>query len=408
MTDHNDSSVLPERPTPRSTVSPRGVAVLLIVVGAVFSAMGLFADEGPSRFGFGYLWAFAFGWSIVLGSLFFVALQHVTHSVWSVVIRRVAEMFASPMWLIAVLFIPVLLFAIFNDSFGIFPWLDPAVVEGDHLLEEKEPYLNLPFFGVRAGVFFLVWMAFTAFFIRRSTQQDSGEMDVSKTRAMRRAAAPFMLIFALTVTFASFDWFMSLEPHWFSTILGVYVFSGMTLAALAAITIAVIWMRGRGMLGDGIVTGDHLYSLGALLFAFTCFWAYIAFSQYMLIWYANIPEETLWYDHRLGHGWLVVTLVLAALRFFLPFALLLSREAKMNPRLLVATSVLVLIGELVDLYWLIMPQLHHDGPVLSWQELGPVLLLSGVLIIFVMRFLVRHRPLPVGDPLLQESRDFHL
>jgi len=342
MSESLHSSPLPERPQPRSTVSPRSFAVLLIVFGAVFSAMGLFADEGPSRFGFGYLWAFAFGWSIVLGSLFFVALQHVTHSVWSVVIRRVAETFASPMWLMAVLFVPVFLFAIFNDSFGLFPWLDAGTVAGDHVLEGKQPYLNLPFFGVRALAFFLLWVAFAAFFIRRSVAQDTGEPDPGKTKAMRRAAAPFMPIFALTVTFASFDWFMSLEPHWFSTILGVYVFSGM------------------------------------------------------------------WYHERVGHGWLAVTLVLAALRFFVPFALLLPREAKMNPRTLAVASVLVLVGELLDLYWLIMPQLHHDGPRLSWHELGPVLLLSGVLIIVVMRFLVRHRPLPVGDPLLQESRDFHL
>jgi hypothetical protein len=190
--------------------------------------------------------------------------------------------------------------------------------------------------------------------------------------------------------------------------LGVYVFSGMTLTALAAITIAVIWMRAQGMLGDGIVTGDHLYSLGGLLFAFTCFWAYIAFSQYMLIWYANIPEETVWYSHRLGHGWLKVSVALAALRFLLPFALLLSRESKMNPRLLVITSVVVIFGQLLDLYWLIMPQLDTAGPRLSWHEVGPLLLLTGILILGAMRFLVRHRPMPVGDPLLQESRDFHL
>lgn len=408
MSESLHSSPLPERPSPRLTVSARNVAIALSALGAAFSAMGLVMDEGPIRFGFGYLWAFAFGWSIVLGSLFFVALQHVTHSVWSVVIRRVAEMLASPMWLMAVLFIPVFLFAIFNDSFGLFPWLDSRIVAGDHLLEGKQPYLNLPFFGVRALIFFLLWVAFAAFFVRRSVAQDTAEPDPGKTVAMRRAAAPFMPIFALTVTFASFDWFMSLEPHWFSTILGVYVFSGMTLAALASITLTVLWMRGRGMLGEGLVTRDHLYSLGGLIFAFTCFWAYIAFSQFMLIWYANLPEETVWYYRRVDHGWLVVTLVLAALRFFVLFALLLPREAKMNARTLAVASVLVLIGELLDLYWLIMPQLHHDGPLLSWSELGPVLLLSGMLILVVMRFLVRHRPLPVGDPLLRESLEFHL
>jgi len=392
----------------RATALLRGISILLILVGAMFSLITLASDGGAGRFGFSYLMGVSFLWAIVLGSLFFVALQHVTHSVWSVVLRRVAEMFAAPMWLVAVLFVPVLLFAVLPESFGLFPWLDPEVVDGDHLLEGKKPYLNLTFFSARAILFFAVWVGFTAFFVGRSLRQDEGAGGVESSLTMRKAAAPFMVLFAFTITFASFDWFMSLDPHWFSTILGVYVFSGAALSGLAAITIAVVWMRAKGMLGDGVITGDHLYSLGGLLFAFSCFWAYIAFSQFMLIWYGNIPEETVWYFHRLEHGWLPVTLALAALRFVLPFFLLLSRDAKMNPKALVATSVIVLAGQLVDLYWLIMPQLDGAGPRLSWRELGPSLVMVGVLVIYVSRFLARHRALPTGDPLFQESREFHL
>ena len=201
-----------------------------------------------------------------------------------------------------------------------------------------------------------------------------------------------MLIFALTVTFAAFDWLMSLEPHWFSTIFGVYVFSGMVLTALAAITITTIWLRGTGRLGKGVVGDGHLYNLGALLFAFVCFWAYIAFSQYMLIWYGNLPEESFFLLRRQEGGWLGFSVVLALVRFVVPFLALLSRRAKTNAVWLFWVSILILVGQLLDVYWLIMPQLHVEHPVLGWQELGPVLLVSGLVVLMLARFLRRHLP----------------
>ena len=311
------------------------------------------------------------------------------------------------MWVVGLLFVPVMVFAVNYEPFGIFPWADPEVVTGDHVLEGKEPYLNQFFFVARGAFFFLVWIGFSLFFVRQSLAQDEGR-SAAITVGMRKVSAPFMLVFALTATFASFDWFMSLDPHWFSTILGVYVFSGMTVAALSAISIALIWLRASGRLGENIVRNEHLYSLGALLFAFTCFWAYIAFSQFMLIWYGNIPEETVYFIHRTEHGWLGVTLALAALRFVLPFFLLLSRDAKMNPRRLVVASAVCLVGQLVDLYWLIMPQLFTGGPRIGWQEFGPLLFMTGILIYCAARFLSRHKPLPVGDPFFEKSCDFHL
>ena len=212
-----------------------------------------------------------------------------------------------------------------------------------------------------------------------------------------------MLLFGVTATFASFDWLMSLEPHWFSTIFGVYVFAGMVVTALSVIIIATIWLRATGRLGDGIVGEGHLYNLGALLFAFVCFWAYIAFSQYMLIWYGNIPEETFYLINRLQGGWLNVSIALALVRFVIPFLVLLSRPAKTDVRRLIAVSVLMLFGQFLDLYWLIMPQLHTEAPVFGWPELGPPLLVIGLLMLFVTQFLKQHRPVPVGDPLLPES-----
>jgi hypothetical protein len=182
----------------------------------------------------------------------------------------------------------------------------------------------------------------------------------------------------------------------------------MVVTSLAAITIATLWLRSTGRISAELVTEDHLYSLGGLLFAFACFWAYIAFSQYMLIWYANIPEETFYLHHRLEGGWLGVSIALAVVRFGVPFIALLSRRAKMNPRVLFWVSVLMLGGQLLDLYWLIMPEHHQAGPALGWQELGPLLLMTGLLILYVSRFVGRHAPVAIGDPLLDESRRFRL
>jgi hypothetical protein len=393
---------------PARTSGLQKLSLALVALGALLSVAALANDA--DRFSFAYLLGFGFLWTVVLGSLFFVALHHVTRAVWSVVIRRVAEMFAAPAILVVGLLIPLFVFAYVSSSGGssLFPWRDAAAVEGDHVLEGKAPYLNLPFFILRGALFVGIWFLFARFFVGRSLRQDDGELGAEATVQMRRWSAPFMPIFALTVTFASFDWLMSLDPHWYSTIFGVYVFSGMVLTALAAITLGAVWLRAKGLLGQDVVSDDHLYSLGGLLFAFTCFWAYIAFSQFMLYWYGNIPEETVYFVHRVEHGWLAVSLLLVASRFVLPFFLLLSRPAKMDPRRLAAASVLVLGGQLVDLYWLIMPELHRDGPRLGWQELGPPLFCTGILLLYVARFLARHRALPVGDPLFEESRNFHL
>ncbi|MDM8009070.1 MAG: quinol:cytochrome C oxidoreductase [Phycisphaerae bacterium] len=379
----------------------------LVAAGAVLSVATLLTGQGAVRFGFAWLWAFTFVWGIVLGSLCFVGMQHLTHSIWSVVVRRVAEMLASPMWLTGVLFLPVLLLGCLSNRFGLYPWLDRALVEQDHLLHAKRAYLNAPFFAVRAVVFFGLWMAFAAFFVRSSLRTDVGE-GVERTLAMRKWSVPFMLIFAITATFAGVDWIMSLEPKWFSTIFGVYIFSGIFVAALAAITLLTLWLERSGRFGEGFLTRDHLYNLGALQFAFTCFWAYIAFSQYMLIWYGNMPEESFYLYDRLTGGWLGVSIALAVVRFVVPFLALLSRRAKMNRTMLWWVSIIVLAGQLLDLYWLIMPAADRAAPVLGWQEAGPLLLCCGLLLWCMGRFLKRHPPVAVGDPLLEQSRQFRL
>jgi len=380
----------------------------LILLGILLSLAAVPDHGNRVRLVYAYLWGFLFLWAIVLGSLFFVALQHLTGSIWSVVVRRVAEMFAAPMWLLGLLFIPVAVFVLLPDQFSLFPWADPVLAAGDHLTHEKQAYLNVPFFLARGAVFFTLWIGFAAYFVRTSLRQDRGEAGAGASIAMRKVSAPFTLIFAATTTFAGFDWLMSLNPHWFSTMFGVYIFAGMILSSLAAITIATVCMRDAGIIDADVVTEEHLYSLGGLLFAFICFWAYIAFSQYMLIWYANMPEETFYFHHRLQGSWGVVSVALALVRFAVPFLVLLPRRSKMSPAILFWVSVLVLAGQLLDLYWLIMPELHRSGPALGWQELGPPLLMGGLLILYLVWFVRRHSALAVGDPLFEASRKFRL
>lgn len=393
---------------PKAASGLTRIAVVLLVLGLGLCAAALTGEENRVRFGFGYVWGFSLLWMVVLGSLFFVGLQHLTHSIWSVVIRRIAEAFAAPMGLTVLLFLPIVLFVVWPDTFKVFPWADAEKVHGNPLLHDKAPYLNATFFVIRAAAFFLVWILFARYFVGRSLAQDRGEGGVAASVAMRKWSAPFVPIFAVTMTFAGIDWLMSLDPLWFSTLFGVYVFSGMVLAALAVTTIATVKLRESGRLGSDVVTDEHLYSLGALLFAFTCFWAYIAFSQYLLIWYANVPEETGYLFQRLNGGWLGVSVALAVARFAAPFLILLGRHAKMNPRTLVWVSGLILAGQVLDLYWLVMPELHHAAPVLGWQELGPPVLMCGAMLWSVSRFFGRHAPVAVGDPLIEESLRFHL
>lgn len=374
-------------------------AHVAIAIGAVLSLAALASDAGRHRFAFGWLLAFAFLWSVSLGGIFFVALHHVTHAVWSVIFRRIAEALGSAIRPATMLFLPLVFFAARHDLFALYPWTDVSF-RSPH---GQEAYLNLPFFALRGLIFFAIWNGFSRFFERGSIAQNE-----ASTLRMRRAAGPFLLLFAFTLTFAGIDWIMSLEPHWTSTIFGVYLFTGMTLSAIAIVSIVAIGLRRAGVPAMAAVTNHHIYNLGALLFAFTCFWAYIAYSQYMLIWYANLPEETFYLLRRLNGGWRGVSILLALLRFVIPFFLLLSRRAKLSERAVFAAAWIVLAGQALDLYWYIMPQLDADAPRIGWQEWGPFILMGGILVYWIARFLEKHGTTPTGDPMIESSRSFRL
>jgi hypothetical protein len=337
--------------------------------------------------------------TIGLGALFLVALEHLCNARWSVPIRRVAERVSSlivlavPLFLLALAALP----SLFHEWTGAEAARHPAVAG-------KAAWLNVPFFIVRLALCVVAWLGSYWVLVVGSWRQDASRDPGFNVRA-RRFAPAFMALFALTVSAVSFDWISSIQPEWYSDMFGVYLFAGTFLAGLAAITLAVLDLTARGRLPE--LRPDHVYSLGGLLFAFTVFYGYIAFAQYMLIWYANLPEEVVWYKARLSGGWLAAALLLALIRFFIPFFALITRDSKSDAVRLRWVAVLVLVGHLLDLYWQVSPALGR-GVLLSWPELAFALLFGGAGVLWVGRAQRLGADMPVGDPFLAEALEFHL
>lgn len=383
-------------------VSPR----LLTIAGAASLgiAIGMLAlGSSVSRLAHAYLLGISFCLSISLGALFFVILQHLTNARWSVTARRLAELLASPIPVLGILFVPVLL-SMFAGSGALYHWNDAEAVAADTLLQHKAPFLNAPFFAVRCVIYFAAWIATSRFFLRSSVALDGGDDDAFYS--MRHYSGPAMLVFALTVNFAAFDLLMSLDPYWFSTIYGVYFFGGCAVAFLATLPLLVMFVQSRGVLKEA-VTVEHFHDFGKLLFGFVFFWAYIAFSQYLLIWYANIPEETGWFSVRQNHGWEYVSLLLLVGHFALPFAGLMSRSVRRSRNLLAGWCVFLLAVHAMDLYWLIMPSVAPETAIPSVIDLLCLLGVGLVWLGALLSRLLKHRLLSTGDPHLEQSLAFH-
>jgi len=361
-------------------------------------ALGAFSTAGWRGFFFAYLQAWLYFASIALGALFFVMLQHLTNTGWSVVVRRLAEAMAATLPLLALLFLPIV-----AGVGELYHWSHAAAVAADPLLQWKSGYLNTPFFLVRCAIYLGVWAWLARFFVGRSVAQDASG-DVAHTVAMRRRAAPGMFLFAFTVTFAAFDLLMSLDPHWYSTMLGVYFFAGSAVGFFAALIVFTYLVQRAGFLRRAI-TREHYHDLGKLLFAFTVFWAYISFSQFMLMWYANIPEETLFYLHRQEHGWEWVGLALVFGHFLLPFLVLLSRAPKRRKGALAAAAGWLLLMHWVDLYWFIMP-VGSEHAAVNWASLALTVGLGGVLVARLLWGARSVSLVPEKDPRLLESLTF--
>lgn len=376
------------------------VGLVLLVVGVLLGIIAFFVDT--TRASFNYLVSYSFLISIGVGAFFLITLEYVTDAIWSVPIRRITEFLAAIIPFLAILVIPIL----FNMH-EIFHWTHEEVVAQDNVLQGKASYLNISFFTVRVFAFIAIWSFFYFIIVRNSVKQDgSGEQNLTKINS--KFSAIFIPVFAVSISITAIDLLMSVEPHWFSTIFGVYYFSGTVIASLAAVTIAAVLLKEKGYLPK--VTNDHLYSLGALMFTFVIFWAYIAFSQYMLIWYADLPEETFWFLQRWEGSWATFSILLIIIKFVVPFIVLLSRPAKLNPKRLKYIAVWLLFAHLFDLFWLVMPGMPgmENGYVFSWIDLVfPIAALGFVIFLFSMKA-KKQNLMPVGDPKLERGLDFHL
>ena len=364
----------------------------LVILAAAYGVDG-------RRAAFDNVILFLFVASLAVGGIFLVALEYISGAVWSVPFRRINEAMGTLTPILPILALPM-----FLHMHDLFHWTHAESVAADHILQAKSPYLNVSFFVARFAVVIAVWLLFLVLFTRNSRKQD-----VTKDQALTtwnvRLSALFLPLFAVTLTVTAVDWAMSLEPHWFSTIFGVYYFSGTVLAAVSATTLAVVYLMESGHLTG--LKRDHLYSLGALQFAFINFWAYIAFSQFMLIWYANIPEETYWFMARWKNGWEVVSVLMVVVHFAVPYFMLLSQDSKMDPRKLKAMSYWILGAHLLDLYWLVMPT-YSDTVTVGWTELGIPLTAAGLMILALAFSMRRVSLVPVGDPKLERAMKFRL
>lgn len=368
-----------------------------VALGAL-GVVAAFFKAGPERFWANWILWFIFLMTAGLGALFIVALEHLVNARWSTPIRRIPERIATllipaiPVGLLALAAVPVL-----------YPGSRPEALQ-NKILKGKALWLSLPFFSVRTVVAFALCLLALAILVRGSLRQDASKDPAFNLRA-RRFAPVFMFIFALVTTLIAFDWVSGLVPEWYSDIIGVYVFAGSFLCGLSVTSLAVLRLKGQGRL-EGI-RSDHLYNLGGFMFAFTVFWSYIAFAQYMLMWYANMPEEVVWYKARLAGGWHGVTIALALAHFLVPFFALVTRDAKGESTRLRRVAFLMLGAHILDLYWLVMPILG-GGPPFSWPELSFGLLFLAGAFLWIDASMARGEDMPVGDPFLQEGLEFHL
>lgn len=372
------------------------------LAGVILCLLGYFTDR--EHFFFAYLTGFAFWVSIALGALFFTMLQHLTSATWSIVVRRIAEQIAAQLPWLFLLFIPLLL-----GMHELYHWSHAETVQSDAALQWKAPYLNISFFTIRSVLYFVIWSAL-ALYLRRASLRldDSGHPDW--TARMKKVSAGGMVVFALSVSLAGFDWLMSLEPHWYSTIFGVYFFAGGFLASLALIVLLVIHVR-RGNMLRSVITREHFHDLGKLMFGFTIFWAYIGYSQYFLQWYGNVPEETVWYLSRWDGAdgtahWKWISMILIFGQFFLPFFILIFQRVKRNLVMMSVMAIWLLVMHWVDMYWLVLPVLYTQGPHITWIDLGTPLAIGGIILWLFWRSLVANPVVPVGDPKLRQSIEF--
>ena len=350
----------------------------------------------PDRFFRSYLLAFVFWNGLAVGAMSVLMLQYLTGGAWGIAIRRELEAATRTLPMMAIAFLPLLV-----GLRRLYEWTRPDAVAADELLHRKAAYLNTPFFVARTVVAFAVWILMAYFLNRWSLAQDA-RADRELDRRLQLLSGGGLVVYALTTTWTSVDWVMSLEPRWYSTMYGVLYMVGQALAALALAILAVLAVSGFEPLRD-FLGGRHRHDLGKMLFAFVMLWAYVSFSQYLIIWSGNLPEEIRWYLARFRGGWGWIGAAVLVLHFVVPFLLLLSRQANRDPRTLALAAGLLLFMRFVDVAWLLLPAFFPGAFRLTWMDLAAPLGLGGLWIAYYARNLAARPLLPVHDPGFEEA-----
>jgi hypothetical protein len=364
----------------------RSRALAVGIVGAVLSAIGLISS--PFQFYRSYLWSYLFIVGVSVGSLAWLMLQYLTGGAWGVVIRRPCEAAARTLPLVALMFLPIVI-----GIPNLYPWSHAKVVAADEILKHKQVYLNVPFFLTRAAIYFGGWILLSWLFNRWSEKSH---------RKMAALAGPGLIFWGFSVTFMAVDWVLSLDPHWFSTMFGMLFMAGQGLSSMAFLIVVMVLVSRRPPMSE-ILTPRHLHDLGKFLLALVMVWAYFSFSQFLIIWAGNLPEEIPWYLDRLRGGWQYVALALVMGHFALPFALLLSRDLKRNFKLLAAIAIFVLFMRMVDLYWLVAPDFRKGRFGLSWMDFTAPIGMGGIWLAYFLIQLSRRPLMPINDPHLIEA-----
>ncbi len=388
----------------------KNVTYLLMALGLVATLVGFFTDSSDhsgSRFWANLLVNGFFYFAIALGALFFLALQYATEAAWGAVLKRIFEAVMAFLPIGTIVLIIVFLGGTFHVH-HLYHWMaegvmDPASEHYDKIIAGKSAYLNQPFFWVRTLAYFAVFLIFARAFRKRSLQEDV-EGGTRLHFINYRKAAVFLVLFAVLSSTLSWDWLMSLDPHWFSTLYGWYVFSGMWVSAIIVFIVLTFYLKGKGYLAN--VNESHIHDLGKWMFAISFLWSYLWFFQYMLIWYAHIPEELPYYIFRIEH-YKVPFFGMFLINFVLPMLVLMSRDAKRNPRILMFVGFLIFVGHWLDVFCLVMPGTVFEHWHLGLLEIGMFLAFLGLFIHVVLNALTKAPLVPVQHPYLDESIHHH-
>jgi hypothetical protein len=367
-------------------------ALIVGIIGSVLCIAGWLIH--PVQFFQSYLIGYLFWLGIVLGCLAIVMLQHLTGGDWGLVIQRLLESATRTLPLMAVLFFPLIL-----GMNKLYTWSRSAA--GEEAGNHQDPWLSAPFFLLRAGLYFAIWIVMAHFLNRWSHEQDR-DADPQLKRRLQVLSGPGLIIYGLTATFAAVDWLMSLVPDWYSTIFGLLAIGSQVLSAMAfAVAVAALLAEREPM--NQVFSTKHFHDLGKLLLAFVMIWAYLSFSQLLIVWAGNLPEEISFYLPRMQTSWRWIGVLLIVFQFALPFLLLLSRELKRHAKRLIAVAALVIAMRFIDLLWLVAPEFHRGGFKFHWLDLVAVIALGGIWLAFYLWQLRRWPLLPLNDPRLETA-----